>query len=229
MNQGYARSSRAVSGSSLVNAALLTAIAAILVLDFNGYRWLMPVDEGQWLFYSDQLLNGRVLYKDVWYQFGPAVLYGLTGTMLLAGKTLATERVFFWLMNVAGLASLYAFSTVLNKQLTPRLVLCLVALLNSLTCRLVMTNPGFLLRQCFNLLPLFLLFKSETGTTKGTKWVFSAGVLSMLCVLVSQETGLFSFVSGSVFLVSRGRGAGETRNWLERLTRIIREEVSLLN
>lgn len=217
MNPSDATESHGFSGSSLLNAGLLTTIAAILILDFNGYRRLMPVDEGQWLFYSDQLLSGRVLYKDVWYQFGPAVLYGLVGTMLLAGKTLATERVFFWLLNVAGLASLYVFSTVLNRRVTPRLVLCLVALLNSLTCRLMMVNPGFLFRQCFNLLPLFLLFKAATGNKKSASLTFSAGVLSMLSVLVSQETGLFSFVASSVFLVLRSRESGTTGDWLKPL------------
>jgi len=205
MTSSHSSRSIASAPHSIASICLLLAIAALFVLDFNGYRWLMPVDEGQWLYYADQLLNGRVLYRDVWYQFGPAVLYGLVGSMMVFGKTLATERIYFWLLNVAGLVVLYGFSTTLNKRTGPRLALCLVVLINSLTCRLVMTNPGFLFRQCFNLLPLLMLFRMKSETPRGIKLAFLAGGLSMLSVLISQETGLFSIAACSVFLVVMGR------------------------
>ena len=190
-----------------VNVLLASSIAILFLLDFNGLRWLMPIDEGQWLFYSDQLLRGRVLYLDFWYQFGPVVLYGLAGSMLAVGKSLATERIYFWVLNGLGLASLFAFSGTLSKRLTPRLVLCLVVLLNSLTCRLIMTNPGFLFRQCFNLLPLLLLFRFSSHSEKKTRALggLCAGVLSMISVLVSQETGLFSFAAAILFLLVMGK------------------------
>ncbi len=202
MQKNYAAAGKdVISWNSLVDALVLITIFSVLLLDFNGYRWLMPIDEGQWLFYADQLLQGKVLYREIWYQFGPMVLFGLKWSMQILGKTLATERIYFWFLSLIGLAALYLFSKQLLERRTIKLLLCLIALLNSLTCKLMMVNPAFLARQCFGLLPLYLLFGSSSE--KGRWKYFAAGFLSMFSILVSQETGTFSLVASLTFLAMK--------------------------
>ncbi len=60
-------------------AALLLVTAGLVLLDAVTPRRLATIDEGQWLFFARALMDGGVLYRDVWYQFGPLLLYPLVG------------------------------------------------------------------------------------------------------------------------------------------------------
>lgn len=153
----------------------------------------MPIDEGQWLFFVQQLLDGKTLYNDVWYQFGPLLIIGLKGTMVVFEKTLEVERTYFACLSLLGLASLYVFSSSIIRSRFIRILLCGIVWVNSLTCNLIMVNPAYLFRSCFNLLPLYLIFEYQPKEKKSM--IFLSGFFSYISILISQETGLFSLAA----------------------------------
>jgi hypothetical protein len=119
--------------------------------------------------------------------------------MMLFGKTLAVERIYFWGLSVIGLMSIYIFSTAIIKNTSVRMFLCLMVLVNSLTCRISMTNMPFLFRQCFNLMSIYFIFQYYKSETK--VFLFIAGFWAALSVLISQETGIFVIVAIFMYMI----------------------------
>ena len=174
---------------SLALSALLSTFY-IIWLDATAPRMLQVIDEGQWLYYADALSNGQVLYRDVWYQFGPLLLYPLVTVWSILGKTLATARAYFWMLNVIGLAAggcaLMRFTQ--SVLLTSLGILFLQ--INAMNCRVIMINPPFLMRQCFPLVVLALACNGLRYCHRRSLWL--AGIAGGTSMLLSQETGLFA-------------------------------------
>ena len=173
----------------LALSALITTIY-IIWLDASAPRELQIIDEGQWLYYADALCNGQVLYRDVWYQFGPLLLYPLVVVWSIVGKTLATARDYFWVLNMIGLAAGgFALMRFTQSILLTSLGLLFLEI-NAINCRVIMINPPFLMRQCFPLLALALAYSGLRYCRKRPLWL--AGIAGGTSMLLSQETGLFA-------------------------------------
>jgi len=166
----------------------LLATFYIIWLDASAPRMLQVIDEGQWLYYADALCKGQVLYRDVWYQFGPFLLYPLVAVWSILGKTLATARAYFWVLNVIGLAA-GGFALM---RFTQSILLTSIGILfleiNAINCRVIMINPPFLMRQCFPLLALALALNGLWHCRRRPLWL--AGIAGGTSMLLSQETGL---------------------------------------
>ena len=81
------RESTARASHLLAWAGLLAVCAALFALSFQ--RWGHPViDLGRDLWVPSQLLEGRVLYRDVVYNYGPVAPYLLAGIVALLGDSL---------------------------------------------------------------------------------------------------------------------------------------------
>jgi len=181
---------------------LLLATFYLVWLDAFAPRWLCIVDEGQWLYYADALCRGQVLYRDVWYQFGPLLLYPLTAVWSIFGETLAIARAYFWGLNVlglvvGGLALAYLTRSILLMAFGLFLLEC-----NALICRAVMINPAFLIRQCFPLLAIILACNGFQSGRRCILWL--AGLAGGTSLLLSQETGLFALAALALAALMRG-------------------------
>ena len=214
-----------------VLAIILTAV--IVMLDALAPRRLEQIDEGQFLFYAHALTQGQVLYRDVWYQFGPLLVYGLVAAWSVFGKTVAVARAYFWVLNLLGLAA----GGLVLARFTRSVLLTAVGVLllesSSMICRVQMVNPSFLLRQCLPLLPLLLAAKGLSAEPKSQRSLFIAGVLGGLSLLVSQETGAFSLIAISAAVIVRGMFPGAipyAHPWalLARFPRSLRAPAGLL-
>ena len=173
--------------------AVLAATAYLVFLDATAPRWLAMIDEAQWLFYAHSISAGKVLYRDVWYQFGPLMLYPLVFAWSLFGKTLAVARLYFFVLNLLGLL----FAGFALARFTRSLLWTAIGLLlleaNAFICRAVMINPSFLMRQCF---PLLALAVAIGALRSGRRpYLFFTGLLAGTGVLVAQATGLFGLAA----------------------------------
>ncbi|MCZ6783878.1 MAG: hypothetical protein O7G30_11290, partial [Proteobacteria bacterium] len=171
-------------------AALLLATACLVLLDAVTPRRLATIDEGQWLFFARALMDGGVLYRDVWYQFGPLLLYPLVGAFSVFGETLAVARAVFWAMNALGLLCGGFALAALTRSLGWTALGVFLLECNALICRAINVNPTFLMRQCLPLLALALAAWSWRAARPALLWW--AGGAAGLAVLSSQETGLFT-------------------------------------
>lgn len=181
---------------------VLLATFYIIRLDASAPRRLEIVDEGQWLYYADALCNGQQLYRDVWYQFGPFLLYPLVAVWSILGKTLAAARAYFWVLNVVGLAA-GGFALM---RFTQSILLTSIGILfleiNAIICRVVMINPPFLMRQCFPLLALALACNGLRHYRSRPLWL--AGIAAGTSMLLSQETGLFALFALGLAALLKG-------------------------
>jgi len=171
----------------------LLATFYIIWLDASAPRILQVIDEGQWLYYADALCNGQVLYGDVWYQFGPLLLYPLVVLWSILGQTLAIARAYFWVLNVIGLAAGgFALMRFTQSILITSLGMLFLEI-NAINCRVIMINPPFLMRQCFPLLALALACNGLRYCRRRYLWL--AGIAGGTSMLLSQETGLSALLA----------------------------------
>ncbi len=91
---------------ALAWGVLLAVCAALYAASYQ--RWGHPViDIGRDLLLPSQLLEGRVLYRDVLYNYGPVVPYLLAAVVAVAGDRLAVFESVGLAIGLATLAGLY--------------------------------------------------------------------------------------------------------------------------
>lgn len=148
------------------------------------------------------MLQGRKLYRDIWFQYGPLLLLPLKLTLPIFGTTLATIRITYGWLNLFGLLCIYAALIRFVTQVRIRLIFfVLIALVTSAAHTpfipfSIRYGIGFL---SFVFWPVDELNESEQ---KGNPLL--SGLLAGLAFWVSQEVGLAAFVAGGfVFLDKR--------------------------
>lgn len=107
-----AKSTHSAPGGSaglhaLAWALLAAAAVGLYVSSYQG--WGDPIiDLGRDLYLPSQILEGRVLYRDLLYNYGPAAPYLLAGAVALFGDGLRVFESFGILVGLATLGALYA-------------------------------------------------------------------------------------------------------------------------
>lgn len=169
--------------------AALVVTAGWLALDAAAPRRLATIDEGQWLYYASAVRDGAVPYRDFWIQFGPVVLYAISGVWEVFGATVAAERWTVWALNGLALAAAGAGMALLTRSWRWAALAVLLLESNALICRALMINPAFLIRQCLPLLAIGLAALGWRSDRRAP--FFAAGAVAGLALLTSQEVGLF--------------------------------------
>lgn len=191
--------SRPIRSILALTALLVTAY--LVFLDATAPRRLAPIDEAQWLFYAHAIDTGKVLYRDVWYQFGPLMLYPLVLAWTLFGKTLAVARLYFFAVNLLGLLIAgFALARITRSLLLTASGLLLLEA-NAFICRAEMINPSFLMRQCFPLLAITVAIGALRSGRRRS--LLFAGLLAGIGVLVAQATGLFGLAAVGLAALTR--------------------------
>lgn len=92
---------------ALAWTVLLATCGVLFAVSFE--RWGDPViDLGRELWIAGELASGRVLYRDVVYNYGPVAPYLLAAVVFVAGDSLAVFEAVGVLIGVATMAGLYA-------------------------------------------------------------------------------------------------------------------------
>lgn len=139
------------------------------------------VEEGFWAGWNQRLLLGNVPYRDFLVYHPPFLLWGLHLFSLVFGFTLNSQKLFFHLLQIAGLASFYFLSSQLVKKPIFRILLVLAAA--SFSGTLVANN--FEIRLGFGLLAILFWYRKRP---------LVSGIFTAISLFVSLEVGLVAFI-----------------------------------
>jgi hypothetical protein len=172
---------------------LIVLVLLFLLVPLRLHGLLNPQDEGVWLSALQSNLTGQRLYSDIWFQYGPLLLFPVKAMMHWFGETLATVRIANGIMNMVGLLWIYIASRRLMTFRSHRLaVLVLVALGASAA-----HTPfiPFSIRYGAGFLSMAFWPKGQDGGNHpGSPWI--SGLLAGLACWISQEAGLAAFIAG---------------------------------
>jgi hypothetical protein len=191
----------AITGISCIAITLLCFRSAAYSNLVSLTPWLFLGEEGENLAWAQSILNGGVYGRDIHCLYGPMLIYPLVGFMKLAGTTVATLRLYTFLLNLAAYGIILAF---LYKTLRAKTVFALAVpvylwIFPPLT---VLTPNGSYLRVVLGLLPILLTY---LYMERGGRWMaFAIGLALGQSVLFSQEAGVCSALAViTMFSVAR--------------------------
>lgn len=173
---------------------LVTFDPAVIRGSFNPYLFLS--EEGTHASTLQALLNGKVLYKDVYFLYGPLMEYPLTWIARVAGAGLLTIRLYTYACSLLGFWLIYLLSRrLLERRLSRLLTLALFVLFYFP----VFPAPnGTFLRVALGLsclIPLNSFFTTGRGV-----YLRLAGLLCGASVFFSPEAGMAALVSALISL-----------------------------
>jgi hypothetical protein len=98
--------------------AVLCVVGALLFAE-SYQRWGHPtIDLGRDLYLPSQILEGRVLYRELLYNYGPTVPYLLAGITAILGDALWVFATVGFVIGIAALAAVYAIGVRLGGLTT---------------------------------------------------------------------------------------------------------------
>lgn len=186
------------AGGTAGMSAFFAVMAFYVVASFNinlfympGYNaqtgaWPLLVEDGVFLAYSQSIFDGGVYGRDFFSEYGPMMIYPLVWSMKLLGKTVVTERVYTYLLN---LAAYVAVAVLLYRSLKSRTLFIIAAVaFFFIYPPFSYTGPhASFFRWAVGLIPLVILHWRGGNNTKG---------LNLLAGMVAGQGFLFSFEVG---------------------------------
>ncbi len=206
------------SRTTYVALLLLTAVWAAQVYATWAAWGNLTIDSGHEMYIPALLAQGKVLYRDVWYPYGPAAAYFNSYLFRLFGMNL---NVLYWAGSLSALGSaifLYLVGMRLSSWYvgwTAGAVLLLQAFQPSLFCFPLpysfATVYGCLI-GC-----LFLWLAVVALDAKSSWWIFGAGTAAAAALLFKPEFGTACYATLALLVALRGFSH---RSW-GRITRDI--------
>ncbi|MEJ2571392.1 MAG: glycosyltransferase family 39 protein [Anaerolineales bacterium] len=185
---------------------LLLVFSYLLHLPSSPHVAPMGADSGIFAYGAEQMLDGKLLYRDVWDHKPPAVFYVNALAILIGGSTPWS----IWWLGVVWVAMVSIAFFFLLRLLTGQVY----AAVGALILLASILYPAFYLdgnfSEVYSLLPqlliLFVAYAYFRSSKK--KWIFILGLLTAIIMLFKQTyiaTGLAAFI---VILVFRWREGG---------------------
>jgi hypothetical protein len=162
-------------------------------------------DSGHEMYVPALLAEGKVLYRDTWFMYGPASAYLNSYLFRLFGVHL---NVLYWAGCLSALGSaifLYLVGIRLSSWLagwTAAAVLLTEAFHPSLFCFPLPYTFAAVYGCVVGCLFLWLILNSVTST--GWWWMFAAGTTSALALLMKPEFGTAAYATLSILIIVRG-------------------------
>jgi len=185
---------------------LLLVLSYLLHLPSSPHVAPMGADSGIFAYGAEQMLDGKLLYRDVWDHKPPGVFYVNALAILIGGSTPWS----IWWLGVAWVAMVNIAFFFLLRLLIGRGY----AAIGALVLLATIFYPAFYLdgnfSEVYSLLPQLLIFFAAYAYFRSSKkrWIFILGLLTAITMLFKQTyiaTGLASFI---VILVFRWRESG---------------------
>jgi hypothetical protein len=193
---------------STISALLLLVVLWAVKLYTTWGAWgNLTIDSGHEMYVPAMLAEGKMLYRDVWYLYGPAAPYFTSYLFRLIGVHL---NVLYWAGSLSALGSailLYLSGMRLSSWVigwTAGAVLLMEAFQPSLFC-FPLPYSFAAVYGCFTGC-LFLWLAVNASFSKNWLWVFGAGTAAALALLLKLEFGIACYgalaflVAGRAFL-----------------------------
>jgi hypothetical protein len=183
--------------------ALIAIWAACLHATWAAWGSL-TVDSGREIYVSAVLAEGKVLYRDVWYNFGPAAPYINCCLFRLFGVHLS---VMYWAGSFCALGSailLYLSGMRLSFSLAGWTAGA-VLLFESFAPTVFSFPLPYSFAAVYGCLIacLFLWIAIGGAASKNRIWVFAAGVLAAVAVLMKFEFGVACYITLALLILAR--------------------------
>jgi hypothetical protein len=188
---------------------------ALFVLTFHKdfiYRnwywgpWGFFFEEGIYLRCIDELLRGKILYKDIYYHGGPFMGWPQYWLMKLCGASIVLNRYYAYFCYFIG----YLIVFKISREIINNKVLIAIGTFLVLYFYYPMF-PSFqqsLGRFSVSLLPLYFVYKFCFN--RKVRYLFIAGIVLGLALLFSHELGIGSLVAIVVMLAAFAYREGDT-------------------
>lgn len=182
----------------------------------------LSVDCGREMYVASELTEGKTLYRDVWYLFGPASPYFNSFLFRIFGVHL---NVLYWAGSLSALGSailLYLVGMRLSSWLAGWTAAAVVVIqafhpsLFSFPLPYSFASVYGCLVSC-----LFLWFAVRALTSSGWAWVFGAGMASAVAMLLKPEFGIACYVSLMLLIAARGLRLASWKSVLQDAARIL--------
>jgi len=205
-------------------AALFTLIilwAAQMFLTWATWGSL-TVDCGREMYVPTVLSEGKMLYRDVWYLYGPAAPYLNSFLFRLFGVHLT---VLYWAGSLSALGSA-VFLYLTGMRLTSWVVgwaAGAVVLIQAFQPRLFCFPLPYSFASVYGCLTAcqFLWLVVRASTSSGWAWVFGAGIAAAAALLLKLEFGVACYITLMALIAARGF---HQRSW----KRILKDLVGIL-
>lgn len=149
------------------------------------------IDEGQFAAWVLHMIHGKVIYEDVFVQYGPLMVY----PAYLLIKIFGTSFFYIRLWSIIGSFLGYMIAMVTLKRLNVGKIIFIIVAITLLFV------PGVQIRQWIGI--GVLLFLLAAYNRRSTFNCFLSGVMLSISFFQSIEIGLFSFIVVSVYLLTR--------------------------
>jgi hypothetical protein len=158
---------------------------------------LNPYDEGIILVGADQILAGRLPYRDFWTMYGPGQFYVIATLFHFFGEYAVVERLFDVLLR--------SITVVVCFQLTNRVASKNVALICTLSVWATLISAGAYAFPIFAAIALtaiaaLFILRSFYAAYSFSNF-FLAGIFIGLAALFRQDLGFYAILAGSVGLI----------------------------
>jgi hypothetical protein len=197
---------------------LLVILWAVKVYTTWGAWGNLTIDSGHEMYIPALLAEGKQLYRDVWFMYGPAAPYFTSYLYRLFGEHL---NVLYWAGSLSALGSaifLYLSGMRLSSWLigwTAGAVVLLEAFQPSLFCFPLPYSFSTVYACLIGCLFLWLMIHASTSTAWA--WTFCAGTAAAVALLLKPEFGTACYGTlGLLILV---------RSYLERSWRLLARDV----
>lgn len=159
------------------------------------------IEEGFWAGWLQNMLAGRIVYRDFALFHPPALSSGLYLFSNLFGASLFNLRLYFHLLQISGL--IIIFLVLKNLTKAKWIIIPLYILILAYSPDLVRNNTE--IRLAAGLLPILFIYWYKSTNKKFL--LFLTGILSGLSLFVSVETGMASIIASvacGIILLSKG-------------------------
>lgn len=152
------------------------------------YGELNLIDEGQFLAWVNHMMNGKLMYRDIYITYGPLYVYPLYFLFKVFGSSIFLLRVYFIVISTI-------FSVFVLREVAKKLNFGNLLRLGFIVY--VLLIPGLTLRHSMPFLAILLLYLE--GKSNKLLHSFLLGIVCALSFLISQEIGIFVIFGSIVY------------------------------
>ena len=187
-------------------AVVLTLLAFGLHLPLSPRFVTMGPDSGMFAYGAQEVLSGRLLYRDIWDHKPPAVFYLDALAVFLGGST---PWAVWWLGVIWVALASVAFLVILSKLTDPG-----SGFLASIVFLLTLLYPGYYsggnLTEVYSLLPQILVIGLTAAYFRSRKWLYlvGIGVLTAVACLFKPTSVSIGLAAAAVIAYHDFRQAG---------------------
>ncbi len=140
------------------------------------------IDEGQFAAWANQMLHGKLMFRDIYITYGPLFVYPLYLLFKLFSPSVFLVRIYIILGSIFGIIVTNILMLEIGLKRVGRYLMNIMLIL----------LPIMILRQALGFLILYFLILSIRSNSKLI--AFATGIFNGLAFLVSPEIGIFTIL-----------------------------------